>query len=138
MSSLPVVPAPGWPADVANEESCKWAGEFFATWMTTPEQIKAKTYRGPGLEATVQYLRALFGTDSDRFSDGELLWWFADTQKNAERNGPEGAQQFMETYVQPSVTNCGASVCKSLGWVGNSDLAGIGVSTPGLCLTMAW
>jgi hypothetical protein len=36
MSELPDLPAPGWPADVADEQACKFAGDFFATWMTTP------------------------------------------------------------------------------------------------------
>jgi hypothetical protein len=54
--------------------------------------------------------------------------WFANTQEDAQRND-ELFRKFIADYIQPAVTNCGASVCKALGWTGNSDLAGIGVST---------
>jgi hypothetical protein len=129
MSQLPDLPAPGWPADVADELACKFAGDFFATWLTNPAQIKAQTYRGPGLDATVRYLRSLFGLAENQYRDGQLLLWFANTQEDAESaRDPEVFRKFMVDYIQPAVTNCGASVCKALGWTGNSDLAGIGVS----------
>lgn len=119
---------PRWPVDSADPISCKLAGEFFATWMTSPEQIEAETYRGPGLAVTVQYLRILFGVDETASSDGALLHWFTDRQKQVEIAGGAALQQFYNDVVFPPVTFCGASVCKSLGWSGNSDLAGIGVS----------
>ncbi|KAK4038128.1 hypothetical protein C8A01DRAFT_48188 [Parachaetomium inaequale] len=119
---------PAWPTDQAPEDSCKSAGEFFATWMTSPDQIEAETYRGPGLDVTAFYLRVLYGLVDDKsITDGQLLWWFADTQKEAEMAGGEAHQEFLNTVVQPAVTFCGASVCRSLGWAGNADLAGIGV-----------
>ncbi|KXX79943.1 hypothetical protein MMYC01_202308 [Madurella mycetomatis] len=116
-----------WPVDSADPAGCKLAGEFFATWMTSPEQIEAETYRGPGLAVTVEYLRILYNVDERAFSDGELLRWFADTQKQAEIIGGTTLQEFYDTVIGPAVNFCGASVCKSLGWSGNSDLAGIGV-----------
>ncbi|KAK4154396.1 hypothetical protein C8A00DRAFT_14475 [Chaetomidium leptoderma] len=127
-ASLPVLPQAAWPTDQVDEHTCKAAGEFFATWMTSPEQIEAKTYRGPGLDATAQYLRVLYGLEDDKaFTDGQLVWWFADTQAQAQMAGDQVYQEFLSTVIQPAVTFCGASVCKSLGWAGNGDLAGIGV-----------
>ncbi|RYP16395.1 hypothetical protein DL765_005175 [Monosporascus sp. GIB2] len=122
---------PSWQADSADETSCKYAGEFFATWMTTPEQIEAQTYRGPGMTMTAEYLRVLFNRprEDGTVTDGQLLQWFADEEMEAQRAGDGAYEQFLISYVQPALTNCGASVCRSLGWDGNADLAGIGVFT---------
>ncbi|GAB1312800.1 hypothetical protein MFIFM68171_03010 [Madurella fahalii] len=118
---------PRWPTDSGDSASCKLAGEFFATWMSSAEQVEAETYRGPGLAVTAEYLRILFGVDERAFSNGALLQWFADTEREAGIAGDVAYQQFYEAVIAPAVNFCGASVCRSLGWTGNSDLAGIGV-----------
>ena len=131
MSSEPTLsPNPSWPTDVGDELACKYAGEFFATWMTSPEQLMAKTYRGPGLDVTAGYIRYLQNmVDDNTVTDGQLLEWFADTQNQAISEGNTAYQQFIDIVIRPALDNCGASVCKSLGWTGNGDLAGIGVSS---------
>ena len=128
---LPIPTNPEWPSDVAgtDAESCKVAGEFFATWMTTPEQIDAGIYRGPGLVVTAGYLRVLLGSYAQQYSDADLAKLFFELQVRAEENDPSFSYQaFIDDFIQPAVSACGGSVCKSLGWGGNSDLAGIGVS----------
>jgi hypothetical protein len=125
--------SPSWSTDQSDEASCKLAGEFFATWMTTPDQIEADTYRGPGMEVTYEYLKILSGAESA--TKGELLHWFADSQDQAWAGSEEDSQEFINAFIQPALDYCGASVCKSLGWTGNNDLAGIGVSSLILCLS---
>ncbi|KAK4111074.1 hypothetical protein N656DRAFT_799374 [Canariomyces notabilis] len=132
MADLPVPRNPSWPTDQADPASCSAAGEFFAMWLTTPEQIKARTYRGPGIDVTARYLRVLFGASTENWSDGQLVHWFQDTQAEAERRystqpGSPDLGIFFNEYIKPAVDGCSASVCRSLGWQGNTDLAGIGV-----------
>jgi hypothetical protein len=142
MADLAVPRNPSWPTDQADPASCSAAGEFFAMWLTTPEQIKARTYRGPGIDVTARYLRVLFGASTENWSDGQLVHWFQDTQAEAERRyatqpGSPDLGIFFNEYIKPAVDGCSASVCRSLGWQGNTDLAGIGVSAPYLLGHMA-
>ena len=117
---------PLWTPEMANEENCKIAAEFFATWSLTPDQITANIYRGPGLEVTASYLRILF---PGRSSYGELFAQIDDAQGDSTQLNDQLHQNFWTNVVSPPLTYCTAEVCKSLGWSGNSDLAGIGVST---------
>jgi len=130
-SGLKLPPSPQWRTDLIEDETaCKYAGEFFASWMTTPELLKAHSYRGAGIDVTAGYLRLLFNIDKQAATDGQLVGWFTDSQLAAQLSpNPDDYQLFVDTIIRPSLDNCGASVCKSLGWQGNNDLAGMGVSS---------
>ncbi|KAK3896508.1 hypothetical protein C8A05DRAFT_20526 [Staphylotrichum tortipilum] len=118
-----ILPNPGLPTDRGNKTNCKIAGEFFATWIAS-----SGTRRGAGVNATASYLRLYFNlVGNNTVSDGVLVGWFVDKQNQARKDGSDAYAKFLNTTIQPVVSACGSSVCRSLGWTGNGDLAGIGV-----------
>lgn len=119
-----------WPVDSVDEEFCKIAADFFVSFMPSQDDLNSgeylETYRGPGIWITAKYLAYWYmDTVPSNVDDSiqlatELVGYWLNIESSVDG---------VTTYVEPILTECTASVCRALGWEGNSDIAGIGVST---------
>lgn len=136
MSNVLPLDSGKWPVDsVPNEEFCKVAADFLVSLWPDPEKLNSDEgitfddYDGPGIWITAKYLAYWFldqgpaGLTSNGPADiptaTQLVnYWLQIEQSDVET---------YNAYVMPIITDCTASVCRALGWEGNSDIAGIGV-----------
>ena len=116
-----------WPVDSVDEEFCKIAADFFVSFMPSQEVLNAddggESYRGPGIWITARYLAYWFVDQPEGLTDIQLASQLTTYWLQIEAAGSEKIGE----YVNPIFDDCSASVCRALGWEGNSDLAGIGV-----------
>jgi len=117
-----------WPVDSVNEEFCKIAADFFVSVMPSQEQLNTdetgESYRGAGIWITAKYLSYWYldqvpdDLTSIQLASQLVTYWLNIESSDSDTIG---------TYITPIIDDCAASVCRALGWEGNSDLAGIGV-----------
>lgn len=77
------------------------------------------------MSVVVDFLRSLVPNNWTQPADGDLLLWYQDFFEYIDEDKLQGIGMF-------ALQNCGPKVCPNLGFSGDSDLSGIGVSI--ICL----
>lgn len=73
------------------------------------------------MKVIVEFLRSLVPNNWTQPADGDLLLWYLDFFTYIDEDKLQNIGMF-------SLQNCGPKVCPNLGFSGDSDLSGIGVS----------
>lgn len=73
------------------------------------------------MRVVVDFLRSLVPSNWTQPADGDLLLWYLDFFDYIDEDRLQGIGMF-------ALQNCGPKVCPNLGFSGDSDLSGIGVS----------
>lgn len=106
----------------SRPENCAACTEFLSSWA-----LGAKDHLGlPRITPTVACFRAALPTSARGApSDLQLIELFLLLHEALNTTYED---YFVENVAMPIRLGCEADFCRSLGWEGNSDLAGIGVS----------
>jgi len=107
---------------------CTLTSQFLTSWY---QSLDRHVYVGPEITLLLDYFRAALPNSTSTITKGQIVDWYYATLHNSTE--PLFVDpQFMTHVISDPLKICNKEFCSGLGYSGNPDIGGIGVSDTSL------